>query len=933
MSVWFGVLGGVEVRVGTWPVDVGHARQQCVLAALLTDAGRLVTMDQLADRVWGERQPQRARAALHSYLSRLRRIVAVADDVTVERHGPGYVLRADLDAVDLHRFRGLVGRARSADDPRAVELYEEALGLWRGEPFGVVESAWADDMRAALRQERLVAELERNDAALRQGGHERLLSRLSARATEYPLDERLAEQLMLALYRSGRMADALDTYTRLRRQVAEELGVDPSEPLRRLHRRILSRDATLDPAHTEAPAATRTSGSPASPRQLPLTVRSLVGRDAELAALEAQSVDLDLGPGTAVVITVTGLAGVGKTTLALSWAHRVMDRFPDGQLYLDLRGFGPGEAPMAPAEAVHRLLDALGVGPDRMPADADGKAALFRSLTADRRLLLVLDNARDADQVGPLLPGGAGCLVLVTSRRLLAGLVARFQAQPLALGTLTAPEARELAVSRMGAARAAAEPEALDDLVGHCAGLPLALGIAAARALTNPEMPLRSLVDELRDQEHGLRALAVPDGRDSDVSAVFSWSYRALSPGAARIFRLLALHPGPEFALPAAASLAGASPAATRVLLEELTDAGLLQRRGADRHLLHDLLHAYAGTRLTADEPASGRHAAEHRLLDHYLHTARAADRVLDEHRDPVAIDPPHPGSQVRDFAGHDEASGWFTAEHATLLTLVDRAAAAGFPGHAWRLAWTLSTHLQRRGSWDKWRHVQDTALRAAHHADDAYGIAHSRHGLAVALSWAGRHDEARALLDDALGRYARLADETGQAHTRRTLSWVSQKQGRDAEALAHAVATLRHYTAAGFPPGRASALNVIGWCQSLLGRHRQALTACRHALALFEQVGNRTGQAYSWDSLAHAHRGLGQHADAVDCLRHSLRLFTELGDRYYQADTLTSLGDGLGAVGDHAGARTAYQDALRILEALGHPDAERVRERLRAAA
>ncbi|MFE7315922.1 BTAD domain-containing putative transcriptional regulator [Streptomyces sp. NPDC057555] len=927
MSVWFGLLGGVEVRVGGRPVAVGHARQQCVLAALLADAGQLVTMGQLADRVWGERQPQRARAALHSYLSRLRRVVAVAQDVSVERHGPGYVLRVDADAVDLHRFRGLVVRARTADDQRAVELFEEALALWRGEPLGVVESAWADEVRAALRQERLAAELERNDAALRHGGHERLLTQLSARVTEYPLDERLAGQLMLALYQSGRTADALDAYQRLRRQVTEELGVDPSEPLRRLQQQVLARDAALDPVSPRPHTAERTGPPP--PRQLPLTVRHLVGRDAELSVLDAQLEALGGGAGVAIVIAITGLAGVGKTTLALSWARRVMDRFPDGQLYVDLRGFGPSQAPVAASEAVHRLLEALGVGPDRMPADAEGKVSLFRSMTEDRRLLLVLDNAHDTEQVGPLLPGGAGCLVLVTSRRQLTGLVVRFQAQPLALGTLGARQARELAVSRMGAARAGAEPEALDALVGRCAGLPLALSIAAARAVTNPAMPLRSLVDELREEHRGLRALAVVDGRDGDVLAVFSWSYRALSPQAARVFRLLALHPGPDLALPAVASLAGAPRETAEALLEELTDAGLLQRIG-DRHLLHDLLRAYAGTQLTADEAASRRHAAVHRMLDHYLHTARAADRLLDEHRDPIPLAPPCPGSQVKVLTTHEQASNWLAAEHTVLVAAVAQAAATGFQGHAWRLAWTLTTHLQRRGSWEEWQHLQSSALRAAHQAGEADGIAHSRHGLALACSWAGRYDQARALLGQALAGYAELADETGQAHTRRTLSWVSQKQGRYAEALTHAVATLRHYTAADFPPGQASALNVIGWCQSLLGRHRQARTACRHALDLFERVGNRTGQAYTWDSLAHAHRGLGDHVEALTCYRSSLALFQELGDQYHQADTLASLGDTLSTLGERAEAQAAYRDALQLLESLGHQDADHVRNRLR---
>ncbi|MGW2180729.1 AfsR/SARP family transcriptional regulator [Streptomyces sp. NPDC001732] len=925
----FRVLGRVEVVIGGRAGHVGYARQQCVLAALLVDIGRRVSVDQLIDRVWGERPPQRARDALYSYLSRLRRVLAPAG-TGIERCDGGYLLRAQEDAVDLHRFRRLLERARTVDDDaQADDLYGAALGLWRGEPFGSADSPWIHRLRQGLHQERLAAESDRGDRALRCGRHTRLLAELPVRIEEHPLDERLVGQLMLALCRVGRPAEALDHYRRLRHRLAEELGVDPGERLQRLHQDVLTGDPALSgPSEPPAPVV-----GPSVPRQLPPSVLHLVGRGHELGFLDAQLKVLDDGPGTSPIVSVSGVAGVGKTTLAVHWARRVADRFPDGQLCLDLRGFGPAGAPMAPFEGARRLLEALGVRPERIPADTPGRVALFRSVTDGKRLLLVLDNARGTDQVEPLLPGSPGCLVLVTSRRRLTGLVARHQAQHLSLAVLTPAAARELVAARLGAERAGAEPEAVTELAERCDRLPLALSIAAARACTLPSLPVAALVEELRDERHRLTALSTGDGEDTDLLSVFTWSYGALSPGAARLFRLLAVHPEPDFALPVAAAASGLAPADTRVLLAELVDAHLVRPGTTGRFLLHDLLRAYAGTRLAADERAEDAHAAAHRVFDHYLHTALAADRLLDEHRDPVAVRAPAAGARPQPMATHEQAERWFRAEHAVLLAAVRQAASTGLPGHAWQLAWAIGTHLHRRGAWQEWVEAQRIALTAALDCGDRAGIAHARHGLGLACAWAGRREEAHTHLTTGLREYADLADERGQAHTHRTLAWLAQRQGRPAQALEHAEGTLRHYTAAGFVPGQASALNVIGWCETLLGRHREALSACRRALDLFEQAGNRTGQAYCWDSLAHAYRGLGREAEAIDCFRQALSLFRALGDRYNQATALTGLGDGHAARGDHDEATACHREALAILRELGHPEADDLRRRLDRAA
>ncbi|MET9954377.1 BTAD domain-containing putative transcriptional regulator [Streptomyces sp. NPDC006339] len=993
MPVHFRLLGGIEVLTDGRAVDVGHTRQRCVLAVLLVDVGRPVTVDKLVDRVWADRPPQRARDALYSYLSRLRRALAHAPDTEteIERRSDGYLLRARPETIDIHHFRTLVSRARAAtDDEQAMSLYGRALGLWHGEPFGSVDGPWFRQLRDALRQERLAAELDRNDRALRCGRHTALAAELSVRVEEHPLDERLAAQLMRALHHSGRPAEALAQYRRLHRVLAEELGIAPSEPVRALHQRLLASTAvtgspgrmgsagrTGSPGRTGSagratadrdgphPAATDGAGAGVGaragdtppgrpphhvPRQLPPTSLHLIGRSAEIAFLDdrlttpaapgtpstapgtAPSAPVTAPLVTAPLVTLSGPAGVGKTTLALHWAHRVKDRFPDGQLYIDLRGFAPDASPLPPDEAVHRFLEALGTRPGTIPADPTARAALFRTLVDGRRLLLVLDNAHDTDQVRPLLPGTPHCFVLVTSRRRLAGLVVHHEARPLALDVLSPHAARELLTARLGPDHAHAEPDALAELVEHCGRLPLALSIAAARTATSPGLPLSALVAELRDGRNRLAALATGDGGDTDVTSVFSWSYRALTPGAARLFRLLADHPGPDTTAAAAAASAGLPSDRTRALLAELVNAHLLQRHPTDRFQLHDLVRAYAADRLAADESDPDRREARRRLFDHYLHAALTADRLLDEHRDPIPVDAPVPGARPCEITGPEEAQAWFAAEHTVLVAAVDEAARGGPTGHAWRLAWALGPHLQRTGAWTEWVRVQRVALAAATGAGDAIGRAHATHALGLACAWAGQHAEADAHLAAALTEYAELRDLRGQAHTHRTLAWLAQRQDRHADARHHAVRTLRFYTQAGFLPGQASALNVIGWSQAQLGRHRQALSACGRALRLFEQVANTTGQAYTWDSLAYAHRGLGRHEQAIACYGEAVRLFRALGDRYNTATSLTGLADSLSATGDLTAARTAYDEALAILDELDHPEARELRRRLGSA-
>ena len=596
MVTEFRLLGPVEVHAAGRAVDIGPARQQGVLAALLCDVNRPVSVDHVVERVWGEsRLPERPRNAVYTYVSLLNRSLADVAPVIVRRTH-GYMIELDDAQLDLHRFRSLVEKARTARDG-AVALFEQAFALWRGEALPVLDTPWAESTRRALEAERIAAESELMDVQLSLGRHATLLAALAERCAASPLDERLAGQLILALFRSGRQADALHHYHRIRRQLAEELGTEPGHPLQLLYQRILTDDPALvvhgaDPLPNPATPLRLTAG-PAALRQLPADVHGFVGRGDELDRLDAlldESQGIESGRG--VVAAVCGAAGVGKTALAVHWAHGVADRFPDGQLYANLRGFDADRQMRTAGEVIRDFLDTLGVPPASIPATLDARAALYRSMLAGKRILVVLDNARDSDQVRPLLPGAATAFTLVTSRDQLISLIATHGARPLAVDLLTRSEARELLAWRLGDGPAAAHPGAVSEIVAACAGLPLALTIAAARA-QRTGFPLDALAAELRTDGQRLDVL---DGGDpaSQVRAVFSWSYDTLSPRAARLFRLLAIDPGSDIAFGAALSLAGLSARELRRLLGELTRASLLIERAPGHYACHDLLLAYA---------------------------------------------------------------------------------------------------------------------------------------------------------------------------------------------------------------------------------------------------------------------------------------------------------------------------------------------------
>ncbi|GAA1859122.1 AfsR/SARP family transcriptional regulator [Asanoa iriomotensis] len=914
----FLLLGGVEVHAGGVPLPSGSAKQLAVLAALLVHANQPLTAETLVDRVWGDAAHDGARRALHTYIARIRRLLAEPDLVPagrVLRRGSGYLIETDLDQVDLHRYRRLVERAAQpavADETRAA-LLREAFALWQGEPLAGVPGDWAARTRAGWQREHHDAVIAWADVELRLGNPGAVIAPLSELADRHPLVEPLAAALIRALHAANRSAEALDRYAVTRQHLAEALGVDPGPALRAVHQAILRGDG-------------RPPSSPATPAQLPLDVRGFTGRASHLAALDAALATAGDEPNTVVVCAVSGMAGVGKTALAVHWAHRARRHFPDGQLYVNLRGFDPTGPPLRPTEALRGFLEAFDVPPHRVPASLESQIGLYRSLVDGRRVLVIVDNAGSAEQVRPLLPGTPTAMVLVTSRNTLPGLVAGEGAQPLVVDVLSPSEARELLTRRLDRERVEADPTAVDEIVAACGRLPLAVAILAARAATQPSAPLRTLADELRAARRGLDAFAGDDPA-TDVRAVFSWSYRVLPPGAAALFRLAGLHPGPDFTAPAAASLVDVPVEAARELLTRLTGAGLLSEHRPGRYAFHDLVRGYAAEQVEHDDGAA-RDAAVSRLLGFYLHTAYAADRTLYPHRDPVPLTAPSPRPAPVP-AGREAALSWCADEHDVLLNAVRQAAEAGLDDLAWQLAWAMTTYLDLQGHWPDWVRTQELALTSATRAGDRSGAAFSYRNIGLALAQLGRYEQAHAKLDTALRAYRDLRDDAGQAHTHNARARIFGRQGAHRAALAETQHAVRLFDRAAQPVMQARALNNAGWYQALLGEYESALASCLAALDIHHRAADRYGEANTWDSLGYIHYGLGDHSEAVDSYRTAIGLWREVGDRYNEADTLTRLGDALRAGGDPDAARAAWRSALAILEHLGHPDQDAVRTKL----
>jgi DNA-binding SARP family transcriptional activator len=940
------VLGPLAAWRDGARVPLGPVRQRGVLGLLALHQDTGLSRAALIDALWGEKAPAAAVGMLQGYMSRLRRLTGLgverADDTPAEANsgalswdGTGYRFSGAGIGTDLSEFAETLGRARAAgieaDAETARGWYARALGLWRGEPLEDVDLLRGHPSVVALSRQRAAAVLEYADAAAAAGVPGQAIDELRALADREPLDERVYTRLMMALAATGQQAAALAAYEEVRQRLDQDLGIRPGAELAEAHVRVLRQEV---PA-----AAGGLAGTPAQPaavpqrpvpRQLPALSANFTGRAREMAMLDGL-LDQEAGtPGAVTISVITGTAGVGKTALAVCWAHRAAPRFPDGQLYVNLRGFGPAGSPLSAEEAIRAFLGALHVPPEQIPSGLTAQAGLFRSLLANRRMLVVLDNARDADQVRSLLPASLGCLVIVTSRSQLTGLAAAEGVHLVTLDVLSRADARALLARRLGADRLSASAVA-DELIELCARLPLALSVAAASV--HPGFPLASIVAELRDVRHRLDALDTGEP-SSGVRAVISWSYQGLSQPGARLFRLLAVHPGADLTEPAAASLAGVSLREARRMLRELARASLVTEHAPGRFGCHDLLRAYAVEQAQEETGDTDRRAALRRILDYYLHSCIAVSALVDPDpaRENVPIGAAAPGVLVVPAGSRRQALAWLEDEYQGLVAAISQAARAGFDAHAWQLSWAIEeTVLYRQGRWHDLETTQQAALQAAARLGDTAGLAYALRGLGRAHVITGSLDEGRSCLSRAIALFEQIEDPAGQARAHVYLGLASGRQGRYDDALIHAGHARCLFEAAGQQAGQAGALNNIGWYHLQLGHYEQAAACAQRAARAFGDLGDMRGAAIALDTLGCACRQMGRHDQATAWAQRALTAIRGLGDLRSLAGILANLGEARHAAGDHPGARQAWAEALSTLQDHDSAEARQLRARLTA--
>jgi DNA-binding SARP family transcriptional activator len=935
----FRLLGPVEVRAGEDWRGIGAPKWRSVLAALLINPGQIVSVDALISEVWRDDPPARAANLISIYVLRLRRLMDDPDGQLLVTRAPGYQLRVTGDDTDALLFEAMVRdgrRAFGAGDPQgAASRLTEALALWYGRPLADVPSTPLVEAEAErLAELRLGAVELRITAELALGGHDQAVAELRRLLADHPLREGLWLLLMRALDGAGRHAEALEVYGQARDAISEQLGVDPGAELRQLHAELLAKDTTapagvisagevLAPGGATPPGTPPRSGgrraprNPPSPAQLPADIADFTGRGEQVKRLSEllSRTGASGDPGAVRIAVVAGAGGLGKTSLAVHAAHRARRRFPDGQLYVDL--LGATAAPLLPGDVLARFLRDLGVDGKDIPVDEDERAARYRTTLARRRMLIVLDNARDAAQVRPLLPGSASSAVLVTTRSRMPDLAST---RLVDLNVLDDDEALKLFVKVVGEERAVAEPEATAELLDACAGLPLAIRICAARLVTRSGWTIRTMAGRLHDEHRRLDEMRAGD---LAVRASFEVSFTSLPASTdkqgidpARAFRLLGLWQGSSISSAAAAALFGVPEYSAEDALEVLVDTHLLESVGPDRYRFHDLLRVYAADRAAAEEPAAERDAAVARLLTWYMRAADAAATAVLPHRYDIPLEPADAAGQPPGFADVEEALSWYDSERANLVSATRQAAASGRHEVAWRLPAPLFIIFISRGNWADCIATHRIALDSARQAGDRRGEAWVLNGLGYALGGTGDPDGI-GYLQSSLAIRRETGDRIGEAQAANNLADTYLSLGRTDEGLElyrHALEVNREIDR--YSEG-VSLVN-LGTALLDLDRAGEAIGYLQQARDTFAEVDYVDGAGYALHELGRCYLSLRRDAEALSCLQEALSCHRAGGNRRGQAATLTSLGTAQSRVGIAAEARESWARAVAIFTDLG---------------
>jgi DNA-binding SARP family transcriptional activator/tetratricopeptide (TPR) repeat protein len=912
----FRLLGPVEVCLHGRLVDVGPLQLRLCLAVLAAEAGRPVSVDALIDRLWDE-PPRHPRRTLQVYLSRLRQVLAAADTSSqpaemVLRRSGGYLLDVDPEWVDVHRLQRLIGEARDREDRDAERfvLLGQAVELWRGRPLADLPGRWAERVRQGWQQQYLDAVVAWALACLQRSDPAAVLPRLNELVGEHPLVEPLAAAYLRALQAAGRPAEALEHYAAVRRRLAEELGTEPSVELQQVHRRLLAGDPALD--------GPTTAGFRLAPRQLPAPPHEFTGRIRELAALDQVQ-----DASTVVISAIDGMAGVGKTALAVHAAHRVAGDYPDGQLFIDLQGYTRGVEPIEPGVALDRMLRVLGVPGPQIPPGVQERAALYRTRLADQRMLIVLDNAATEAQVAPLLPGAPGCLVLVTSRRRLAGLDHTYT---LSLDTLPVADAVSLLTRTVGAGRLGGQPpDLLVELVELCGRLPLAIRIAAARMRSHPTWTLSHLTERLRDQQHRLSEL---EAGQRSITATLDLSYQDLSAAEQQLYRLLGLHPGADIDAYAAAALLDSIPRQAQRSLDRLLDAHLLQESEPGRYRFHDLIRAHAAHTATLDAAEHTQRAALDRLLGYYRRAASAAMDVAYPYERERRPKVPAASTPTPELADPDSALEWLDTELSNLVAATRYAIEHGWPEHVMHLSTILHPHIRTHGRYHDAVTLHDQARSAARAMGDQVGELVALNGLGHIHRKQGQHGQARDRYQQAL-RLARTSGyQPGELDALLSLGHIHMLQGRRPEAIDHYERVLRIAHASGHQPGELDALLGLGLLHWREGRYARASDQYQQVLQIARSTGHRHVELIALNGLGAMHRLQGRYAQAADLYHQVVDLARQAGSRNWQFEAALGLGRLRYTTGDPAAAITHHERALALANELGQrPDQARAHD------